>query len=97
MLDQSIRQQEAAAGRRLTPEQRDATIDRLFANVEVRGSLFGTTGVALFEVEPGKEIVTVTVPEFDRRQIAAALRAQGKEVNEANIQYYFKKAQGLIK
>ena len=97
MLDQNIRQQEAAAGRRLTPEQRDATIDRLFANVEVRGSLFGTTGVALFEVEPGKEVVTVTVPEFDRRQIAAALRAQGKPVNEVNIQFYFKKAQGLIK
>jgi len=97
MLDQSIRQQEAAAGRRLTPEQRDATIDRLFANVEVRGSLFGTTDVALFEVGPGKEIVTVTVPEFDRRQIAAALRSQGKPVTEANIQYYFKKAQGLIK
>jgi hypothetical protein len=41
--------------------------------------------------------VTVTVPEFDRRQIAAALRAQGKPVDEVNIQYYFKKAQGLIK
>jgi hypothetical protein len=39
----------------------------------------------------------VTVPEFDRRQITAALRAQGKEVSEANIQFYFKKAQGLIK
>jgi hypothetical protein len=38
----------------------------------------------------------IVVPEFDRRQIAAALRAQGKEVSEANIQYYFKKAQGLI-
>lgn len=96
-LDADIREQERAAGRKLTPEQRNAAIDRLFANVEVRGSLFGTTGVALFEVEPGKEIVTVTVPEFDRRQIAAALRAQGKPVDEANIQYYFKKAQGLIK
>ncbi len=95
-LDSDIRSQEAAAGRKLTPEQRDAAIDRLFSSVEVRGSLFGTTDVALFEVEPGREIVTVTVPEFDRRQITAALRAQGKEVTEANIQYYFKKAQGLI-
>ena len=96
-LDADIRSQETAAGRKLTPEQRNAAIDRLFASVEVRGSLFGTTDVALFEVEPGKEIVTVTVPEFDRRQITAALRAQGKEVTEANIQFYFKKAQGLIK
>ena len=96
-LDADIRSQEAAAGRKLTPEQRNAAIDRLFANVEVRGSLFGTTGVALFEVEPGKEIVTVTVPEFDRRRIEAALREQKKPVTEANIQYYFKKAQGLIK
>lgn len=96
-LDANIREQEAAAARKLTPEQRNAAIDRLFANVEVRGSLFGTTDVALFELEPGKEIVTVTVPEFDRRQITAALRAQGKEVTEANIQFYFKKAQGLVK
>lgn len=96
-LDADIREQERAAGRKLTPEQRNAAIDRLFANVEVRGSLFGTTGVALFEVEPGKEIVTVTVPEFDRRRIEAALREQKKPVTEANIQYYFKKAQGLIK
>jgi hypothetical protein len=96
-LSANIREAEAAAGRKLTPEQRDAQIDRLFASVEVRGSLFGTTDVALFEVEPGKEVVTVTVPEFDRRQITAALRAQGKEVSEANIQYYFKKAQGFIK
>jgi hypothetical protein len=96
-LGANIREAEAAAGRKLTPEQREAEIDRLFASVEVRGSLFGTTDVALFEVAPGKEVVTVTVPEFDRRQIAAALRAQGKEVSEANIQYYFKKAQGFIK
>ncbi len=93
-LGANIREAEAAAGRKLTPEQRDAEIDRLFASVEVRGSLFGTTDVALFEVKPDMEIV---VPEFDRRQIAAALRAQGKEVSEANIQFYFKKAQGLIK
>jgi len=96
-LGANIREAEAAAGRKLTPEQRDAEIDRLFASVEVRGSLFGTTDVALFEVEPGKEVVTVTVPEFDRRQIAAALRAQGKPVTEENIQFYFKKAQGFIK
>jgi hypothetical protein len=96
-LGANIREAEAAAGRKLTPEQRDAEIDRLFANVEVRGSLFGTTDVALFEVEPGREIVTVTVPEFDRRQIAVALRSQGKPVTEENIQFYFKKAQGLIK
>ena len=96
-LGANIREAEAAAGRKLTPEQREAEIDRLFASVEVRGSLFGTTDVALFEVAPGKEVVTVTVPEFDRRQIAAALRAQGKEISEANIQYYFKKAQGFIK
>ena len=95
-LGANIREAEAAAGRKLTPEQRDAEIDRLFANVEVRGSLFGTTDVALFEVEPGREIVTVTVPEFDRRQIAVALRSQGKPVTEENIQFYFKKAQGLI-
>jgi hypothetical protein len=92
-LDSDIRSQEAAAGRKLTPEQRNAAIDRLFASVEVRGSLSGTTDVALFEVKPEMEIV---VPEFDRRQITAALRAQGKEVTEANIQFYFKKAQGLI-
>jgi hypothetical protein len=96
-LGANIREAETAAGRKLTPEQRDAEIDRLFASVEVRGSLFGTTDVALFEVEPGREIVTVTVPEFDRRQIAAALRSQGKPVTEENIQFYFKKAQGLIK
>jgi hypothetical protein len=93
-LGANIREAEAAAGRKLTPEQRDAEIDRLFASVEVRGSLFGTADVALFEVKPDMEIV---VPEFDRRQIATALRAQGKEVSEANIQFYFKKAQGLIK
>jgi hypothetical protein len=96
-LGANIREAEAAKGSKLTPEQRDAEIDRLFASVEVRGSLFGTTDVALFEVAPGKEVVTVTVPEFDRRQIAAALRAQGKPVTEENIQFYFKKAQGLIK
>jgi hypothetical protein len=93
----NIRSQEAAAWAQVDPRAADAAIDRLFSSVEVRGSLFGTTDVALFEVTPGKEVVTVTVPEFDRRQIAAALRAQGKEVTEANIQFYFKKAQGLIK
>lgn len=96
-LTANVREKEIAIGRRLTPAESEAEVDRLFANVQVRNGLWGTTGVALFEVEPGKEIVTVTVPEFDRRQIAAALRSQGKPVTEANIQYYFKKAQGLIK
>ena len=43
------------------------------------------------------DIVTVAVPDFDRRQITNALRAAGKPVTEQNIQYYFQKAQGLVK
>lgn len=97
MLDMNIAAAERAAGRKLTPEQRNAEIDRLFASTEVRGSLFGTDEVALFEVKPGQEIVSVVVPDFDRRQITNALRAAGKEVTEQNIQYYFQKAQGLVK
>jgi soluble lytic murein transglycosylase len=93
LLDTNIAAAERAAGRKLTPEQRNAEIDRLFASVEVRGTLFGTEEVALFEVKPGQEVVSVVVPEFDRRQITNALRAAGKQ----NIQYYFQKAQGLVK
>jgi hypothetical protein len=97
LLDTNIAAAERAAGRKLTPEQRNAEIDRLFASVEVRGTLFGTEEVALFEVKPGQEVVSVVVPEFDRRQITNALRAAGKPVTEQNIQYYFQKAQGLVK
>jgi hypothetical protein len=61
----------------------------------VRGSLFGTTDVALFEVEPGK--LKLWFLSSDRRKIAAALKAQGKEVTEANILHYYKKGKGLIK
>lgn len=96
-LDANIVAREASLGRKLTPEERSGEIDRLFANTEVRGSLFGTNSVALFELEPGEEIVTIEIPAFDRRQIERALRATGKPVTEENIQFYFKKAQGLIK
>ena len=97
ILATNIAAAEAAAGRKLTPEQRNAEIDRLFASTQVRGSLFGTDEVALFEVKPGQEVVSVVVPDFDRRQITNALRAAGKPVTEQNIQYYFQKAQGLVK
>jgi hypothetical protein len=97
ILGTNIADAERAAGRKLTPEQRNAEIDRLFASVEVRSGLFGTDEVALFEVKPGQDIVTVAVPDFDRRQITNALRAAGKPVTEQNIQYYFQKAQGLVK
>lgn len=96
-LDSKIVEREISLNRKLTPEERNAEIDRLFADVEVRGSLFGTNAVAMFELEPGQEIVTVEVPEFDRKQITNALRAAKVPVTEENIQYYFKKAQGLIK
>jgi soluble lytic murein transglycosylase len=97
ILGTNIAEAERAAGRKLTPEQRNAEIDRLFASTEVRGGLFGTDEVALFEVKPGQEVVSVVVPDFDRRQISNALRAAGKPVTEQNIQYYFQKAQGLVK
>ncbi len=96
-LDANIVTREQSLGRKLTPEERNAEIDRLFANAEVRGSLFGTNAVALFELEPGTEIVTVEVPDFDRRQIERALRAAGRPVTEEEVQRIFKKAQGLIK
>lgn len=96
-LDANIVTREQSLGRKLTPEERNAEIDRLFANAEVRGSLFGTNAVALFELEPGAEIVTVEVPDFDRRQIERALRAAGRPVTEEEVQRIFKKAQGLIK
>lgn len=96
-LDANIVTREQSIGRKLTPEERNAEIDRLFANAEVRGSLFGTNAVALFELEPGAEIVTVEVPDFDRRQIERALRAAGRPVTEEEVQRIFKKSQGLIK
>ena len=98
-LDANIVTKESALGRKLTPEERNGEIDRLFANVEVRGSLFGTNAVALFEFDPNqeKEIVAVTVPDFDRRQIERALRAAGRPVTDEEVQRIFKKAQGLIK
>ena len=93
-LTTNIRDKETALGRRLTPEESDAEVDRLFSSIEVRGDLFGTTDVALFEVEPGAEIV---VPNFDRQKIISALKEQRKEVTEANILHYYKKGKGLIK
>ena len=93
-LTTNIRDKETALGRRLTPEESDAEVDRLFSSIEVRGDLFGTTDVALFEVEPGAEIV---VPNSDRQKIIAALKEQRKEVTEANILHYYKKGKGLIK
>lgn len=97
MLDANIVSREVSLGRKLTPEERNAEIDRLFASAEVRGSIFGTNAVAMFELEPGQEVLTVEIPAFDRAQITRALRASGKEVTEENIQFYYKKAQGLIK
>ena len=96
-LDANVVTREQALGRKLTPEERNGEIDRLFASAEVRGSLFGTNAVALFELEPGKEIVTIEIPDYDRRQIERALRAQGKQVTEDEVQRIFKVAQGLIK
>jgi hypothetical protein len=93
-LTTNIRDKETALGRRLTPEESDSEVDRLFSSVEVRGDLFGTTDVAVFEVAPGAEIV---VPEVDRRQIMAALQAQKKPITEENILYLYKKGKGLIK
>lgn len=96
-LDANVVTREQALGRKLTPEERNGEIDRLFASAEVRGSLFGTNAVALFELEPGQEIVTIEIPDYDRRQIERALRAQGKQVTEDEVQRIFKVAQGLIK
>jgi hypothetical protein len=96
-LDANILEKEISLGRKLTPDERNTEIDRLFSNAEVRGRLFGTNAVAMFELEPGQEIVTIEVPAFDRRQIENALRSSKIPVTEENIQYYYKKAQGLVK
>jgi|688.fasta_scaffold07307_4 hypothetical protein len=93
-LDMNIFERERALGRKLTPEERNAEVDRLFSDVTVRGNLFGTNRVMLFEATTEQEIV---IPDDDRKAITDALRATGKEVSEQNIRAYFLKAKGRLK
>jgi hypothetical protein len=93
-LDMNVFERERALGRKLTPEERNAEVDRLFSDVTVRGNLFGTNRVMLFEATTEQEIV---IPDDDRKAITDALRATGKEVSEQNIRAYFLKAKGRLK
>ena len=95
MLDQNVRALEAALKRKLKPEERDAEIDRLFAQTKVKGTLWGANEVRLFEVKPDDVVVSVTVPDRERAKIARALQAAGRPVTDEAVQFYYRKAQGL--
>lgn len=95
MLDRNVREQEAALKRKLKPEERDAEIDKLFATAEVKGALFGTNKIKLFQLKPTDTLVNVVVPDSERAKIVRALKAADRPVTEEAIQYYFRKAQGL--
>jgi soluble lytic murein transglycosylase len=92
MLDQNIRAAEVAAKRKLTPEELDKEVDRLFTQVPVKGVLFGTNDRRAYELQPTDQIV---VPDADRNQIIAALKAARQPVTEERVLYYFKLAKGL--
>lgn len=92
MLDQNIRAAEVAAGRKLKPEEIDREVDRLFTLVPVKGVLFGTNDRRAYELQPTDQIV---VPDTDRNQIIAALKAAGQPATEERVLFYFKKAKGL--
>lgn len=92
MLDQNIRAAEAAAGRKLKPEELDKEVDRLFTLVPVKGVLFGANDRRAYELQPTDQIV---VPDADRNQIIAALKAARQPVTEERVLFYFKKAKGL--
>jgi hypothetical protein len=94
MLDMNIADEERALGRKLTPVERNMLIDKLFSNVEIRGRLYGSNEVMLFEVTPEQEVV---IPDADRRDIIDALRATGREVNDQNIRALFLKLKGRPK
>jgi hypothetical protein len=94
MLDMNIADEERALGRKLTPVERNTLIDKLFSNVEIRGRLYGSNEVMLFEVTPEQEVV---IPDADRRDIIDALRATGREVNDQNIRALFLKLKGRPK
>ncbi len=93
LLDQRVRAAEAAAGRRLKPEEMDAQIDGLFSTVEVKGALWGTSTRRAFELQPSDQIV---VPDSDRQQIMSALKNAGQPVTEERVLYYYRRARGLL-
>lgn len=95
LLDQNVRALEGALKRKLKPEERDAEIDRLFTQTQVKGALWGTNERRLFELKPTDQVVSVTVPDGERVKITRALQAAGRPVTDEAIQFYYRKAQGL--
>lgn len=79
---QAITAAEQAKGRKLTPSEIEQETAKIFTNVTVKGSWFGTNDKPRFDVQVADKVV---VPPAERAQIVAALQATKRPVNEAMI------------
>jgi soluble lytic murein transglycosylase len=73
---------EQAKGRKLTPAEIEQETAKIFTNVTVKGSWWGTDDKPRFDVQTSDKVV---VPTAEREQIIAALQATKRPVNEAMI------------
>lgn len=92
LLDQRVRAAETSLGRKLKPEEMDGQVDSLFATIQVKGMLWGSSTRRAFEMTGAEQIV---VPDADRKQIMAALQKTGQPVTEERVMFYYKRARGL--
>lgn len=86
-----VRTLERTLQRKAKPEEINAEIARMFTKVETKGLLFGSSKPLGLVTGDDK----VVVPEEDRLNITAALKAYGKPVDEANILKYYKRSKGI--
>jgi soluble lytic murein transglycosylase len=83
---------ETAKGKKLTPDEIEKETAKIFTNVSVKGSWFGTNDKPKFDLKPSDQIV---VPDAERKQIVAALQATKRPVNEAYIRELYLRKNNL--
>lgn len=90
----AITEAEIAKGKKLSPDEVEKVTAKLFTNVQVKGSWFGTNDKQLFDLRDSDKIV---VPSAERTQIIAALEAKKRPVNEAVILDMYKRKNNLTR
>lgn len=89
---EAITAAEQAKGGKLTPAEVEKETAKLFSKVQIKGMIFGTNKVPRIDLKPTDQIV---VPETERAQIIAALKASNRPVNETYIMELYKRKNNL--
>ena len=89
-IETRIQQQEKALGRKMTPNEAQTEVAKLFTNVEVHGRFWNSTTPAAL-ISP-KDAVVVPPKEYEK--IAGLLKRQGKAVDDVTVANIYRRSLG---